>query len=149
MGELQYRENCYQCHYARTERISDLTLGDFDGLGDDIPFKYPRRNVSLCLVNTEKGMTFLNKVSDKLFLEERTLEEAVKPQRQLKEPAKGHPQRKLFLENYVKYKNFTKAAAPCLQNELRKNKRFKIISNIYMSVRWLLPVKLLKKIFKR
>lgn len=149
MHELQYRENCYQCHYARTERVSDLTFGDFDGLGKSKPFNHWNRQVSLCLVNTEKGDKYLSAVSDKLFLEERSLEEAVKPQRQLKAPAKGHPNRKLFLENYKVQKNFGKAAKPCLQTELKQNRKNHIISTCYMSVRWLLPVRLLKKILHR
>lgn len=30
---LDYRENCYQCPYARNERIADVTIGDYSGLG--------------------------------------------------------------------------------------------------------------------
>ena len=32
------RENCYSCKYARPERISDITIGDFIGLGKQVPF---------------------------------------------------------------------------------------------------------------
>jgi len=93
MDELIYRENCYHCCYACEERISDLTFGDFDGLGKDKPFNYWNKQVSLCLVNSQKGEYYLKEVAECLFLQERTLEEAVDHQRQLKSPAKGHPLR--------------------------------------------------------
>ena len=35
---LNFRESCYKCHYARSERISDFTLGDYSGLGQLWPY---------------------------------------------------------------------------------------------------------------
>ena len=48
LNGLFYRENCYKCRYARKERVGDITIGDFWGLGDDIPFNHPTedRNIS-------------------------------------------------------------------------------------------------------
>ena len=121
MGGLHYRENCYHCRYARAERISDLTFGDFDGLGKEKPFAYDNVQVSMCLVNTPKGEKYLKEVSELLFLEERTLEEAVKPQCQLKAPSQKHPMRELFLDIYKEQHDFTKAAKMSLKKELRRN----------------------------
>lgn len=56
------RENCYSCRYARPERISDLTLGDFIGLGEKAPFRYDPENVSSVTVNTEKGRRFFEEM---------------------------------------------------------------------------------------
>lgn len=52
------RENCYSCMYARPERVSDVTIGDFIGLGSEKPFPYPSGNVSSVTVNTGKGAEF-------------------------------------------------------------------------------------------
>ena len=30
---ISYRENCYHCRFACPERVSDITLGDYHGLG--------------------------------------------------------------------------------------------------------------------
>lgn len=30
---ISMRENCYSCNYSRPERVSDITIGDFIGLG--------------------------------------------------------------------------------------------------------------------
>ena len=121
MGGLHYRENCYHCRYARAERISDLTFGDFDGLGIEKPFAYGNKQVSMCLVNTPKGEKNLKDVSARLLLEERTLEEAVKPQCQLKAPSPKHPMRETFLEIYKEQHDFTKAAKASLKKELKRN----------------------------
>lgn len=121
MSELIYRDNCYHCHYARTDRISDLTFGDFDGLGKDVPFNHWNKQVSMCLVNTAKGDYYLFEIANRLFLEERALEEAIKPQRQLKAPSKGHPNREIFIDYYRQTRDFVVAARRSLKKELRYN----------------------------
>lgn len=121
MNGLFFRPNCYKCRYACTGRISDLTFGDFDGLGQSVPFNHNKHQVSLCLVNTSKGSKNLSELSDYLYVEERTLEEAVEPQRQLKAPAKGHPQRDRFVQEYKETRNFVLAARKALKRDLCKN----------------------------
>ena len=54
------REACYSCKFARPERVSDITLGDFIKLGERRFFPHDRTNVSVVLVNTEKGNRFLH-----------------------------------------------------------------------------------------
>ena len=149
MNELMYRENCYHCRYARTERVSDLTFGDFDGLGAKEPFNYWNRQVSLCLVNTERGAHYLQKVSDRLFLEERKLQEAVIPQKQLKGPAQGHPNRKMFLEEYRKTHDFPIAARHALAKELVVNRKKEFIRKyIKLPIKMLIPLSILMRIKK-
>ena len=69
------RENCFQCRYAKHERCSDITIGDFWGLGKDSPMN-EYRNVSVLLINTEKGEKLFEKSKSKLIIEERPLNEA-------------------------------------------------------------------------
>lgn len=133
MGGLHYRENCYHCRYARTERISDLTFGDFDGLGKEKPITYGNKQVSVCLVNTEKGERYLKEVSGLLFLDERTLQEAVKPQCQLKAPSSKHPMRDVFLNIYKEQHDFTKAAKASLRKELIRNFFYQIKKRIVVT----------------
>lgn len=47
-----YRENCYVCRYAKNERASDLTIGDFWGYEGEL---CKNGSVSAVLCNTEKG----------------------------------------------------------------------------------------------
>lgn len=53
-----YRENCYNCIYARPERVSDITLGDFWGLEENALEINIQRGVNCVLLNTEKGADF-------------------------------------------------------------------------------------------
>ena len=85
---LFYRENCYSCKYAKPERVSDISLGDFWGLGKIRKFDYSVKDgVSLILVNSEKGSKLIEDIKDRIFLEERTLEEAMEGNAQLNHPS--------------------------------------------------------------
>ena len=106
---LTYYESCYNCEYACNERVSDITLGDFWGLGSEIPFEYEYSGaISLVLLNTLKGNAFFENVKDKLFTEERTVGEALKGNDQLNRPSTKNKNRDRFLEIYAK-KNYETA----------------------------------------
>lgn len=101
---LFYRENCYQCRYARKERVADITIGDFWGIGEEIPFNYEiEEGVSLILVNTGKGYELIQKMKSQIFIEERTIEEAQKGNAQLNYPSHKNPNTQIFRELYEKY----------------------------------------------
>ena len=96
-----YRDNCYQCEYAAAERGSDITIGDFWGLKrSELRVSYSGR-ISVALINTERGAEFWNQVKDRFVYEERSIEEAVNGNAQLRKPSVCHPDRELFLKNYV------------------------------------------------
>lgn len=73
-----FRKSCYQCHYAKTFRVGDFSIGDFWGLGHQgIPFKHDMtKGVSLLIVNTEKGREIMRDLDDENFYEKRTMNEA-------------------------------------------------------------------------
>ena len=55
---LMFGDACYACAYARPERISDVTLADYWGLGTLKPFNHPTdKGVSLLLVNSDKALS--------------------------------------------------------------------------------------------
>lgn len=86
---VAYRENCYHCHFARPERLSDITLGDFHGNGNMEEWNDSKDNVSLIITHTEKGKQWVKRmVEDGLIkVEQRPLEEPINGDRQLREPA--------------------------------------------------------------
>lgn len=49
------RDSCYDCPYAKTKRVGDITIGDFIGLGKKISFPASPENVSLVMCNTQHG----------------------------------------------------------------------------------------------
>lgn len=55
------RTNCFNCSYARMERIADVTMGDFWGL--DRKRHLNHDGVSLLLINSEKGRVLVENSS--------------------------------------------------------------------------------------
>ena len=106
---LIYRRNCYNCLYARHERVSDLTIGDFSGLGKLTPVNYDKNNVNCVLINTEKGELFLKRLGNKITLCERPIEEALKFEHQLQRPSEPHQYRTMFTYLYSSEKKFEKS----------------------------------------
>lgn len=84
MDGFSYRESCYRCRYARGERVSDLTLGDFWGLDKSV--RTPGNGVSLILPVTKKGKAAMEILKQGMTLVERSVQEAVSGNEQLRHP---------------------------------------------------------------
>ena len=84
-----FRNCCYGCKYTKMPRVGDCSIADFWGLGRyGIPFKHNvLKGVSLVLANSEKGEAILSEMKD-IFIEERTLREALIENHNLKFPSK-------------------------------------------------------------
>lgn len=124
---LFFRNSCYSCKYATNQRVSDVTIGDFWGLGKKIPFDYYiQGGVSLILTNTDKGKAFLEECKDQLLLVKRPLEEAFAGNSQLNYPSRGHKNRDDFICLY-KDKGLNYAAKKCLFKDILKYKLLSIL----------------------
>ena len=123
LSNLIFRENCYSCNFARSQRQSDITIGDYDGLGTHFKYEHKNNPVSLVLVNTEKGSKFFGKVlpSDSdIFCEERPIEEPFMNEinGQLHHPSVPNKKRAAFLKCFEKTKNFDFSVKKSLGLEL-------------------------------
>lgn len=100
-----FRENCYSCKYAKPERISDITIGDFWGLDkSSVVFDDENKGISLILINTNNGSKLFDKISnDDVITDERTIEEACRNNEQLNNPVKKSKKYFVFREMYPKY----------------------------------------------
>ena len=105
---LIYRENCYNCRYARPERGSDITIGDFWGLNKQ-EMKNAPEYISCILINTETGCRLLNDIKDQIIIQERPVEEAINGNTNLRKPSEHHKDEGIFKEEYAKTNNFSKA----------------------------------------
>lgn len=116
---LSYREACYHCGFARSQRISDLTICDFWGLGTQIPFDHPYTGaISAVLANTRRGQAFFDSCRASLFAEERPVSEAIKGNAQLNAPTPAHPRRAAF-EAMCHEQGFEVAVTAVLREEMR------------------------------
>lgn len=85
---LCFRDSCFTCRYSAPERVGDLTIGDFWGLGAKEPFNHNSHgHVSVVLVNNPKGQLLMESCSDKYEAVERSLDEAVAGNHNLKSPS--------------------------------------------------------------
>lgn len=126
---VSYRENCYQCPFANTNRVGDITLADYPGLGRITPFPYERKHINCVLINTYKGRTWFQNVINKGIVEayERPLEEAVNGNKQLRNPVSKSKDR-LDFEKAVRSSNkdFEETMLPIMKRGLRIEKIKKI-----------------------
>ena len=118
-----YTENCYSCKYAKTERLSDITLGD--SWGSELPEEEQKKGISLIMVQTEKGAKIIEQ-SD-LVTKAVNPERAIVSNRQLQHPSEKSKERAQFWENLGKGYSFTKAAAACFPKQHFKNEVKKIL----------------------
>lgn len=121
---LNFRENCYHCSFARYERVSDITLGDYSGIGQLWPYEGRRDMVSLILSNTNKGNDFLEKIQDIELIERHICEPpAAKGNPPLRHPSDSR-RREVFLTTYKKngggIDGYEKAAKKALRREFFK-----------------------------
>lgn len=106
LSGLISKESCYCCQFARPERISDITIGDFHGLPNNSALSGKKRNVSLVLTNTRKGEVLFDLIKDNLNYEERNVSESISGNAQLNRPSIVDADRKQFLECYKKTSDF-------------------------------------------
>ncbi len=126
---LGYRSSCYECPYASSGRVGDITIGDFWGLGKKKAFEAPLKyGVSCVLVNSEKGADFLDKTKESLNLYERELEEAIEGNSQLRNSAISKNNSK-FVRLYSKFK-IEKALRSCLRVRRLKSIILKVLQRL-------------------
>lgn len=94
-----YRDCCFQCQYAGAARVSDITIGDFWGLGmkyDANGMQEHSHGCSVVLPITEKGIWMLGIIQDRLNIYERPVDEAIEGNAQLQSPVQMDWRKRLF-----------------------------------------------------
>lgn len=99
---MSLRESCYKCKYAKKERIADITIGDFIGLGKKIPFDGIKENASVILTNTNKGESLIQEIKTQLFIQERNYKEAIDGGISLRRPFPRYKNQSKFRDLYLK-----------------------------------------------
>lgn len=97
---LAMRDSCYNCRFSCSERVGDLTVGDYWGCANDYPDFYNRNGTSCVLVNTERGARLLGKVKDRLQICETDIERVKKNNHNLNSPTEKNPLTEQFWKDY-------------------------------------------------
>lgn len=93
-----HRENCYQCRYANTNRVADISVADFWGIGSKKPITDEHKlGCSMLLVNSEKGQLLFEGIKDRIYAELRDINETIDAGNdQLKIPSRRPLERDFF-----------------------------------------------------
>ncbi len=101
-----FRDSCYHCKFAGTERPGDISLCDYWGIEDEHPDfmkeveKKGLAGISAVMLNSEAGKTFFAKIEPDFVLKESTVEQVAKHNPQLQAPSVETSERKQVLECY-------------------------------------------------
>ncbi len=136
-NSLYYRENCYECIYAKPERCSDITIGDFWGIDENAKLRDTQnKGLSVVLPITKKGQELFEMCKEKLEIEERPVQEAINGNTQLRVPSRKPPKYEKIKETYIK-KGYKKTSKMILRNVKIKSKlkNNKIIYGIYKKIK--------------
>ena len=117
---LSFTDNCYRFPYAKTERVSDLTLGD--SWGSDLAYEERRQGISLMLCQTDKGEELL--YDSDLHLESVDLQKAIQHNHQLKKSSLEPLERKRMfaaLSKGLKFNTSVMVSIPvkCIRQDIK------------------------------
>ena len=108
LRRLILTEKCFKCEFAKIERITDITLGDFWGIEKIMPDFSKDNGVSEILVNTAKGKYIIesikkfNRKNADIRLEQCLTNEYIKYQNNLNQPT----EKPVDYDNFkIEYKN--------------------------------------------
>ena len=98
-----YRECCFSCQYANTNRIGTYTIADFWGIGKHgRPFKKDVvSGVSLVIDNVGNMMGFISPLISDVYIEERSLDEALYENHNLKASVKREKERNTAIQDLI------------------------------------------------
>ncbi len=136
---MTLRPSCYQCPWANTNRISDISLADFWGI-ETITEQWDRRDhPSLVILNTDFGKSCFQRITTELAIINTTRDEAIRRNRSLVEPTKCPSERELFFKDLqVKPFDFV------VKRHLKANRRF--LRDVYYSIPFEIRKKVLNKL---
>lgn len=105
VGYLKYnlymRPSCHECKYKKIPRVSDITLGDFWGIGNTRPHLDENKGTSVVLLNSDKGKDLFAKIEKEIIFEGCTLDEALRGNPCLLKSAPIGKHREMFFKHLL------------------------------------------------
>lgn len=98
-SRLINRPSCYKCKFTNLHRSGDFTIADFWDDDKNRPDLYSKDGTSLFLINSEKGMAFIDELNKTLYMWPITRQEALQPC--LTKPTPCPPLREQFWNDYA------------------------------------------------
>ena len=78
LANLYTRPSCFECAFKGVERCTDITIGDYWGVGSHLPEMDDNKGTSLILIHTDKGIQTFNAIKESIRWAEGSIDEAIK-----------------------------------------------------------------------
>lgn len=138
MKGVMFRPACYNCQFACSERVSDITIGDFWGAAKGILNGYNGK-ISVALLNTKKGLRLFDEIKADVNWEYRDISEAIAGNSQLRKPSVLNKNAVKFFDTYKKSSSVSDAFRNSgIRNITRKNKVRRLLLTIPKLIRKLI-----------
>lgn len=98
LKDIYLRPSCYHCNFKTLNRVSDITLADFWGVGNILPSFDDDMGTSLVLVNSNKGNFVFSSVADDMVYEEVNINKAISYNPSAIKSVAYNPKRELFFK---------------------------------------------------
>ena len=123
-SHLILRDSCFDCQYKNTDRIADITIGDFWRIENNDKEYDDDKGISLVMLNTPKGEKYFDACKDELIVRTYPIATCIQPamSENYKRPAK----KDAFLAEYKSEnimaltEKYTSKPAPTLKQKIRK-----------------------------
>lgn len=100
-SDIALRESCYHCPFSTTQRISDMTIGDFWGVEKALPEFDDNKGISLMLIHSEKGLRIFREIEKQLSYKKTSIQDCL--QHNLREPTRKPEKSERFWQDFQKH----------------------------------------------
>ena len=103
MNRAGYRDSCYHCRFASSDKPSDITLGDFTQSQDEVK-KYQLdklESYSSVIIHTVAGIKLFDQVKDQLFIKEIPIEHMLNRHGNLNQPSEITKEGQMLYQIYL------------------------------------------------
>ncbi len=116
VSNLYLRKTCENCTNKKTNRASDLTLGDFWGAWDITPEFDDNKGISLLVVHTDKGNAFWHSIQDAFETIVVSEEQITAKNPSITDSSKPHENKSLFWDLFYQENSVIDSINKCLSN---------------------------------
>lgn len=78
-SHLILRPSCFSCNYKNTQRVSDITIGDYWRIENIDKSFDDDKGISLVMLNTDKGKEYFDRCKNDLIIKEYPLSRSIQP----------------------------------------------------------------------
>lgn len=110
------RESCYNCHFKKIRRNSDLTIADFWGINEILPEFNDEKGISSLIINSNKGQEIFDNIKSRIDFVEVSIEDIIKHNSPLYVSVPYNEKREKFFD-YLDNYNFEDIINEFLENK--------------------------------